>query len=83
VLARGWLASSRKQQTAVLDKIGSNVSPDTDMMLSEKFGHPCVWVDAASDGAAEIAVQDRLKAVRKELGLTDDQVRTALDSNEL
>jgi hypothetical protein len=76
-------AISIEQQTAVLERFGKNLSPDTDMMLSEKFGHPCVWVEGPSDGAAEIAVQDRLKAVRKALGLTDDQVSTTLDSNQL
>jgi hypothetical protein len=76
-------AISLEQQTEVLERFGKNLSPDTDMMLSEKFGHRCVWVEAPSGDAAEIAVEDRLKAVRNELGLTDDQVSTTLDSNRL
>jgi hypothetical protein len=74
-------AISIEQQTAVLERIGASLSPD--MLLSEKFGHPCVWVDCPSDGAAEIAIQERLNVVRGELGLTDDQVSTTLDSNRL
>lgn len=72
---------SVEQRIAVLERIGASLSPD--MMLSEQFGQPCVWVDGPSDDAADIAVQDRLKAVRKELGLTDDQVSSTLDSSRL
>jgi hypothetical protein len=74
-------AISVEQQIAVLEQIGASLSPD--MMLSEQFGHPCVWVDSPSDDAADIAVQDRLKAVRKELSLTDDQVSSSLDPSRL
>jgi hypothetical protein len=76
-------AISIEQRNAVLNRIGANLSPGTDMMLSEDSGHPCLWVDAASNEAADIAVQDRLKAVREELGLTDDQVSCTLDPKRL
>jgi hypothetical protein len=74
-------AISLEQRIAVLDRVGASLPPD--MLLSERFGHPCVWVDGPSGDAANIAVQDRLKEVRKELGLTGDQVTSTLDPNRL
>lgn len=74
-------ATSDERRTAVLERLGSSLSPD--MTLSEQFGHPCVWVDGPSDDAADIAVQVRLKAIGEELGLTEDQVSTTLDPNRL
>ena len=74
-------AIADEQRTAVLERLGSSLSPD--MTLSEQFGHPFVWVEGPSDDAADIAAQVRLKAIRAELGLTEDQVRTTLDPNRL
>jgi hypothetical protein len=72
---------SDEQRTAVLERLGASLSPD--MTLTEQSGHPCVWVDGPSDDAADIAVQARLQAIREELGLTEDQVRTTRDPNRL
>ncbi len=48
----------------MFERLRASLSPD--MLLSENFGRPCVWVDGPSDDAAQIAVPGRLKVVLKE-----------------